>query len=112
MTQILLDKGFVKSYLNVDDGKQGILRIYLKYQRGGKPVIQELKRISKPGLRRYSGSDKLPRVLNGLGIAIISTLAGRDDRQGSPPRRHRRRSARLRPLNPVWHWVFGARPLG
>jgi small subunit ribosomal protein S8 len=76
MTQILMDKGYVKNYLNVDDGKQGLIRIYLKYERGGRPVIQELKRVSKPGLRRYAGADALPRVMNGLGIAIISTSQG------------------------------------
>ena len=76
MTQILMDKGYVKNYLNVDDGKQGLIRIYLKYERGGRPVIQELKRISKPGLRRYAGADALPRVMNGLGIAILSTSQG------------------------------------
>jgi small subunit ribosomal protein S8 len=76
MTQILMDKGYVKNYLNVDDGNQGFIRIYLKYERGGRPVIQEIKRISKPGLRRYSGTDTLPRVMNGLGIAIVSTSQG------------------------------------
>ena len=76
MTQILMDKGYVKNYLNVDDGKQGLIRIYLKYERGGRPVIQELKRVSKPGLRRYAGADALPRVMNGLGIAILSTSQG------------------------------------
>jgi small subunit ribosomal protein S8 len=76
ITQILMDKGFVKNYLNIEDGKQGLLRVYLKYQRGGEPVIQHIRRLSKPGLRRYAGADKLPRVRNGLGIAIISTSQG------------------------------------
>jgi small subunit ribosomal protein S8 len=76
LTQILMDKGYVQNYLNVDDGKQGFIRIYLRYERGGRPVIQELKRVSKPGLRRYAGSDDLPRVMNGLGIAIVSTSQG------------------------------------
>ena len=76
ITQILMDKGYVKNYLNVEDGKQGLLRIYLKYQRGGRPVIQSLRRVSRPGLRRYVGADDLPRVLNGLGIAVISTSRG------------------------------------
>jgi small subunit ribosomal protein S8 len=76
MTQILMDKGYVKNYLNIDDGKQGLIRIYLKYERGGAPVIQEIKRVSKPGLRRYVGADKMPRVRNGLGIAILSTSQG------------------------------------
>jgi len=76
ITQILMDKGYVKNYLNVDDGKQGLLRIYLKYQRGGRPVIQRLERVSKPGLRRYVGASELPRVMNGLGVAIVSTSQG------------------------------------
>jgi small subunit ribosomal protein S8 len=76
ITQILMDKGYVKNYLNVDDGKQGLLRVYLKYQRGGRPVIQRLERVSKPGLRRYVGAGELPRVMNGLGVAILSTSQG------------------------------------
>jgi small subunit ribosomal protein S8 len=76
ITQILLDKGYIRNYLNIDDGKQGLLRVYLKYGRGGEPVIREIKRISKPGVRRYTGADTLPRVRNGLGIAIISTSQG------------------------------------
>ena len=76
MTQILLDKGFVRDYVNVEDSKQGLIRIYLRYLRDGKPVIQRLKRVSTPGLRRYVGADRLPRVMNGLGIAIISTSRG------------------------------------
>lgn len=76
MTQILLEKGYIRNYLNVDDGKQGLLRVYLKYDRDGNPVIQELKRVSRPGLRRYVGAGELPRVLNGLGIAILSTSQG------------------------------------
>ena len=76
MTQILVDKGYVRRYINVDDGKQGLLRLYLKYGRSGEPVIHTLKRISKPGLRTYVGADRLPRVMNGLGIAILSTSKG------------------------------------
>ena len=76
ITQILKDKGFVQDFVNVEDSKQGLIRVYLKYLRGGKPVIQKITRISKPGLRRYVGADNLPRVLNGLGIAIISTSRG------------------------------------
>jgi len=76
ITQILMDKGYVKNYLNVDDGKQGLIRVYLKYQRGGVGVIQRLQRVSSPGLRRYVGADELPRVQNGLGIAILSTSQG------------------------------------
>ena len=76
MTQILVEKGYVKNYLNIDDGKQGLLRIYLKYDREGAPVIQMLERVSKPGLRRYVGAADLPRVKNGLGVAIVSTSRG------------------------------------
>ena len=76
ITQILVDKGYVADYVNVEDNKQGLIRVYLKYMRGGKPVIQSIKRISKPGLRQYVGADNLPRVMNGLGIAILSTSQG------------------------------------
>ncbi len=76
ITQILLDKGFIRNYLNIDDGKQGLLRVYLRYDRKGTPAIREVKRVSRPGLRRYVGTDDLPRVRNGLGVAIISTSRG------------------------------------
>lgn len=76
MTQILVEKGFIKNYLNIEDGKQGLLRLYLKYDEAGNPVIREMERISKPGRRRYVGADRLPRVRNGLGIAILSTSKG------------------------------------
>lgn len=76
MTQILMEKGYVRNYLNIDDGKQGLIRIYLKYGEGGAPAIRELKRVSTPGLRTYVGSKELPRVRNGLGIAILSTSRG------------------------------------
>ncbi|CAM3316554.1 30S ribosomal protein S8 [Rhodothermus bifroesti] len=76
ITQILVDKGYVRSYLDIDDGKQGLLRIYLKYDRHGNPAIRELQRVSKPGRRHYVGADELPRVRNGLGVAIISTSQG------------------------------------
>jgi small subunit ribosomal protein S8 len=76
ITQILLDKGYVRNYLNIDDGKQGLLRVYLKYGRTGTPAIREIKRVSKPGLRRYTGAGELPRVRNGLGVARISTSQG------------------------------------
>jgi small subunit ribosomal protein S8 len=76
MTQILLDKGYIKDYVNVENSHQGMIRVYLKYMRGGKPVIQRIDRVSKPGLRRYVSADSLPRVMNGLGIAIISTSHG------------------------------------
>ena len=76
ITQILLDKGYIRRYVNVDDGKQGLLRIYLKYETDGNPVIRSLRRVSKPGLRRYVSARELPRVRNGLGVAVVSTSRG------------------------------------
>ena len=76
ITQILMDKGYIQRYVNVDDGKQGLIRLYLKYEADGTPVIRSMRRISKPGLRQYVGSKDLPRVRNGLGIAIVSTSRG------------------------------------
>jgi small subunit ribosomal protein S8 len=73
IAQILLDEGYIKSYQIVDDGTQGIIRITLKYNAGKEKVITGLRRVSKPGLRVYVGADELPRVLRGLGIAIVST---------------------------------------
>ena len=74
--QILVDKGYVTRYVDVEDNRQGLIRIYLKYDQEGTPAIQALKRISKPGLRTYANATSLPRVLNGLGIAILSTSRG------------------------------------
>ena len=76
IAKILLDEGYIKSYEIVEDGTQGIIRIQLKYLAGKEKVISGLRRVSKPGLRVYAGADKLPRVLKGLGIAIISTSKG------------------------------------
>ena len=76
ITQILLDKGYVKDYVNIEDDKQGIIRVYLKYMRGGKPVIQRIDRVSKPGLRIYKGRHDIPQVMNGLGVTIVSTSRG------------------------------------
>jgi len=78
IARILFEKGYILSYKVVDDeSKQGILKIALKYNpKNKKPAIKGLQRISRPGLRYYSGVDDLPRVLNGLGIAIISTSRG------------------------------------
>ncbi|MGB0651241.1 MAG: 30S ribosomal protein S8 [Rhodothermales bacterium] len=76
ITQILLDKGYVRRFINVDDGKQGLIRVYLKYEKNGSPVIRSLKRASKPGLRYYCGADDLPRVRGGLGVALVSTSRG------------------------------------
>ena len=76
IAKILLDEGYIKSYEVVEDGTQGVIRIQLKYLAGKEKVISGLRRVSKPGLRVYAGADKLPRVLKGLGIAIISTSKG------------------------------------
>ncbi len=76
MTQIMAEKGYIKRYIDIDDGKQGLLRLYLKYDQGGEPVIHMLKRVSRPGLRKYVGAGELPRVRNGLGVAILSTSKG------------------------------------
>ncbi|HHW00742.1 MAG TPA: 30S ribosomal protein S8 [Clostridiaceae bacterium] len=76
IAQILLEEGYVKAIDFIDDGKQGIIRITLKYEANKKPVISGLKRISKPGLRVYASKDEMPRVLGGLGTAIISTSKG------------------------------------
>ena len=75
IAQILLDEGYIKSYKIVDDGTQGVIHITLKYN-GKDKVITGLRRVSKPGLRVYVGADELPRVLRGLGIAIVSTSKG------------------------------------
>ena len=77
IAQILVDEGYVKSFQVIEDGKQGIIRVVLKYQGPSKsPVLLGLRRVSKPGLRVYAGADELPRVLHGLGIAIVSTSKG------------------------------------
>lgn len=73
---ILLEEGYIKSFQIIDDGTQGVIRITLKYLPGKEKAIQGLRRVSKPGLRVYAGADELPRVLRGLGIAIISTSQG------------------------------------
>ena len=75
IAQILLDEGYIKSYQIVDDGTQGVIHITLKYN-GKDKVITGLRRVSKPGLRVYVGADERPRVLRGLGIAIVSTSKG------------------------------------
>lgn len=76
LARILKDEGFIREYKVIEDGKQGILRIYLRYTAQKGQVIQGLKRISKPGLRVYASKDEIPRVLGGLGIAILSTSKG------------------------------------
>lgn len=76
IAQILLDEGYIKNFTVTEDGKQGIMTITLKYGQGKSPVITGLRRVSKPSLRIYSGSEELPKVLKGLGIAIVSTSKG------------------------------------
>ena len=76
IAQILLDEGYIKSYQIVDDGTQGVIHITLKYLAKKQPALSGLKRVSKPGLRVYAGAEELPKVLKGLGIAIISTSKG------------------------------------
>ena len=76
IAEVLKDEGFIKDYTFEEDGKQGILTVELKYGPAREKVITDLKRISKPGLRQYAKHDELPRVLGGLGIAIISTSKG------------------------------------
>ena len=76
IVKILLDEGYIKEMQEIDDGKQGIIRITLKYGAGKQHAITGIKRISKPGLRVYSSKDELPKVLNGIGVAIISTSKG------------------------------------
>lgn len=76
IAQILVDEGYIKSYNVVDDGKQGIIKVFLKYGPNKTKVIQGMKRVSKPGLRIYVGSDEIPKVMRGLGVAIVSTSKG------------------------------------
>ncbi|KRO11340.1 30S ribosomal protein S8 [Paucilactobacillus hokkaidonensis] len=76
IAEILKNEGFVRDVEYVDDDKQGIIRVFLKYGKDNERVISGLKRISKPGLRSYVKADAVPKVLNGLGIAIISTSEG------------------------------------
>lgn len=76
IAKILLDEGYIKNYQVIEDSKQGIIRVTLKYGENKSRVIAGLKRVSRPGLRIYAGADELPKVLRGLGIAIISTSQG------------------------------------
>ncbi|MCH8125985.1 30S ribosomal protein S8 [candidate division KSB1 bacterium] len=76
ITKILLQHKYVQNYINIDDGKQGLIRVYLKYGKDELPLIQGLRRISKPGRRVYVNNENLPRVLNNLGIAVMSTSQG------------------------------------
>jgi len=73
---VLKQEGYIEDYDRIDDGKQGILRIALKYDQSGRSIIDEIARVSKPGRRIYSSVEKLPHVLGGMGIAIVSTSKG------------------------------------
>lgn len=76
IAEILNEEGYIAGYQLIEDGKQGVIRIALKYGPNKEKVISGLKRVSKPGLRIYAGAEELPRVLKGLGIAIVSTSKG------------------------------------
>lgn len=76
IANILLEEGYIKSFDVIDDGKQGIIRVQLKYSDNNERIISGIKRISKPGLRVYARNDEIPKVLGGLGIAILSTSKG------------------------------------
>jgi len=76
IAKILLEEGYIKNIHNINDGKQGIIRIHLKYGTGRAPVISGLRRISKPGLRIYTSCEDCPKVLKGLGVVILSTSKG------------------------------------
>ena len=76
IAQIMVDEGYIQEFKVTEDGKQGLIEITLKFDKDESKVISGLKRISKPGLRIYAGKDEIPKVLNGLGVAIISTSKG------------------------------------
>ena len=76
IAQILVDEGYVKGFQVIEDGKQGVIRMTLKYGDNKTPVLTGLRRVSKPGLRIYSNCEEMPRVMKGLGIAIVSTSKG------------------------------------
>ncbi len=76
IAEVLKQEGYISDYDRIDDGKQGLLRIQLKYGALGEPVITVIRRVSRPGRRLYSAVDDLPKVLNGLGIAVVSTSQG------------------------------------
>ena len=98
IAQILLDEGYIKGFEVVNEGVQGVIKITLKYNAGKEKAISGLRRVSKPGLRVYAGADELPRVLKGLGVAIVSTSKGvmtdkkarelQGDRKGPQGRAH------------------------
>ena len=76
IAQILVDEGYIKSFNVIDDGKQDVIKVFLKYGPNKYKVLQGLKRISKPGLRTYVGKEEIPQVMRGLGVAIVSTSKG------------------------------------
>jgi small subunit ribosomal protein S8 len=76
MARLLRDNNYLQDFQVLDDGRHGLLRLYLRYHQGDQPVIRELRRVSTPGLRRYVGVREIPRVRNGLGMAILSTPKG------------------------------------
>jgi small subunit ribosomal protein S8 len=76
IASVLKDEGYIEDFDRIDDGRQGILRVTLKYDQSGEPIIKEIIRISKPGCRIYSSVDKLPRVLAGMGVVVVSTSKG------------------------------------
>lgn len=76
IAQILVDEGYIKNYKLIEDGKQGVIRVTLKYGEGKGQVITGLRRVSKPGLRIYSNVEEMPKVMKGLGVAIVSTSKG------------------------------------
>jgi len=84
IAKVLKAEGFIKNYRIIADNRQGVMRIFFKFDEKGEPIIEGLKRISKPGCRVYSASDKVPKVLNGYGINILSTSKGvMTDREAS-----------------------------
>ena len=76
LAEVLRDEGFIKDFVVHQDGPQGAITVLLKYSADREPAISDIKRVSKPGLRRYVSTDEIPRVLNGMGIAILSTSKG------------------------------------
>jgi small subunit ribosomal protein S8 len=76
VTEVLKEEGFIKNFRLIDDSKQGVLRVYLKYGAGGEKIISGLVRVSRPGRRVYVGKDKVPHILGGMGVAIVSTSRG------------------------------------
>lgn len=76
IVRILLDQAFIEKYINIRDTKQGIIRVYLRYDEYGKSIISGLERVSRPGLRKYTGIKDIPRIKNNFGMAILSTSKG------------------------------------